>query len=444
MSTYARGRLTSEDACRHVSDIIRGRLHPDHYWPKPKRSAIFDYHCYRLSLAFRDSKGESAAIDATEALFVAVIRNTRALETIDHYRWNLVAFLLRLSRFHERWLDTPDTWKPASEDEEALVLGTRHPDQIAKAQARSLIHHLMVRYPLAEFWDAVWFAGGESNHRQIEWYVHVAQGQNLTTATGLPLKLTKRGAHFMNEAPRGVSLLPAIRWGQLRAMGVPSDLVASLLHTRLATDFENDDVWLPLVRILSQATDLRVETVGHYVDYLYQRAIEDRLRYRYTLKRKTFEMLRREMRAFDGRDPDLIPGQRPAPRPRRWHKAPKVTGWPKQTSVREFECQAPDENDHLICWSIRELNKNYQLVAEGRRMNHCVATYIGKCRSGISSIWSLKSRRNEWLHPEATIEVDPRSRVVVQVRAKHNARPSPQALFVILQWMENNDLKSPT
>ena len=64
-------------------------------------------------------------------------------------------------------------------------------------------------------------------------------------------------------------------------------------------------------------------------------------------------------------------------------------------------------------------------------MRHCVAAYLSRCLSGQSTIWSLRRRV---VHPEGaslprsmlTIELDPRSATIVQVRGFANQRAGGQ------------------
>jgi hypothetical protein len=81
-------------------------------------------------------------------------------------------------------------------------------------------------------------------------------------------------------------------------------------------------------------------------------------------------------------------------------------------------------------WTFEELLSTEQLVEEGAAQRHCVRGYAARCVMGESAIVTL-------LHGKlraATIEVHPRTRRVVQLRGKHNARVPPQVQAIVSTW----------
>jgi hypothetical protein len=82
-------------------------------------------------------------------------------------------------------------------------------------------------------------------------------------------------------------------------------------------------------------------------------------------------------------------------------------------------------------WKISELTSTEELAHEGQCMQHCVASYDGNCLNGFASIFSVS--RNG--HRRLTIEVDPRTKRVVQVRGRKNRNPTHAEADVVLQWL---------
>ena len=74
-------------------------------------------------------------------------------------------------------------------------------------------------------------------------------------------------------------------------------------------------------------------------------------------------------------------------------------------------------------------------------MRHCVYSYTDRCRRGETAIWSLRLRVNGEEKRMVTIEVDPRSHSIVQVRAKCNLRPGPRSLEIMQQWATHAGLQ---
>ena len=105
-----------------------------------------------------------------------------------------------------------------------------------------------------------------------------------------------------------------------------------------------------------------------------------------------------------------------------------IYNWPAMTTVDSFD----QVDSASVRWRLFELRRSYLLESEGRRLGHCVGSYIGACLDGHSSIWSLRSFRGEAQRWEATIEVHPTDRErSSQVRAYGNrSKPSPEALEI--------------
>ena len=54
------------------------------------------------------------------------------------------------------------------------------------------------------------------------------------------------------------------------------------------------------------------------------------------------------------------------------------------------------------------------MVAEGRAMKHCVATYAHSCASGACSIWALEVETFEGRTKALTVEVQNVARMICQ------------------------------
>jgi hypothetical protein len=78
-----------------------------------------------------------------------------------------------------------------------------------------------------------------------------------------------------------------------------------------------------------------------------------------------------------------------------WHRTLSRAQQPKAqwlpSGIQPFEFIEGSEKSHnLKVWTITELLSTKALVAEGRTMKHCVATYAHSCASGVCSIWTLE------------------------------------------------------
>ena len=92
-------------------------------------------------------------------------------------------------------------------------------------------------------------------------------------------------------------------------------------------------------------------------------------------------------------------------------------------------------------WSIRELLSSRELVAEGRKQKHCVASYASSCSSGMRAIYTMDMSDCDGEHKVLTIEVHRKHRTVCQVRGKRNRLPTKAESLVLERWKQKNSLR---
>jgi PcfJ-like protein len=131
-----------------------------------------------------------------------------------------------------------------------------------------------------------------------------------------------------------------------------------------------------------------------------------------------------------------------------WHRMLQVVG-AFRSFPRSWQTVRIADFEHIVgtgekstLYTIRQLNKQSQLYEEGNALNHCVASYIGKCVVGSCSIWAME------VYPVCgapkkllTIELD-RSGTIVQVRGKNNRLPTAEEIGLIRLWRGKEGLRS--
>ncbi len=330
--------------------------------------------------------------------------------------------VLALSAHSACWIRQPEDWKARSLD--------------ACWQLHALVRHLFARYDVPVFMNGAWLEGLTSRgvvHQR--WFIHVAQGQNIRTADGLPIALTRKQAHHYLQAPDNYDVLGAFRWAQIRDLGGSERLVRSVLGTLLRTEFAADAFWISVFRWLIAHPMLDSVYHGPIIDYLHaQRLIDARVR----------------ANAHPAVQPGIVP-----PRPNltikdrspesllrsvdEWHRglaAPRTrepTSW-KASGIEPFRFEEVEGETRRI-YTISELLSSHDLDEEGRAMSHCVGTYAGSCESGRVSIWSLKV-----VVPPGpamrllTLEVSNPDQQIVQARRRFNGLPEPEELAILMRW----------
>ena len=327
--------------------------------------------------------------------------------------------LAALAHQYQAWIRPLDQWRP----------GSHNP----RRQFASLARHLLVKYPVPAFMDSVWFKGQtEEAVREMALFRLIGSGGSLRTAE-LPLPMTRKMIHHFLHAPDHCTVEMAVRWGQVRGMGGTVSDARAILSTRLAHQFEHDEFWATVIRAYIAAP----LAYGHWaiapvVDYIHERRFADEEGAvprggEFSMKGRTFASLRREMHDW----------HRELAKPK---SRPSVEWLP--CGIDEFEWhEATDDMAGRRCWTIRELLSSAELEKEGQVMRHCVVAYARQCETYRSSIWSLAvESANGQSRRMLTIEVEIRSRRIVQVRGKRNRFPDARAAQVVARWAEQQGL----
>lgn len=93
---------------------------------------------------------------------------------------------------------------------------------------------------------------------------------------------------------------------------------------------------------------------------------------------------------------------------------------------------------HGLQWHFVELTSTQELINEGNAMDHCVGGYSMSCVEGESVIVSLRCDGQR----KATIEVDPLTKVLIQLQGKCNAAPKQSVQSLVSAWFQRIVLMS--
>jgi len=311
----------------------------------------------------------------------------------------------RLARFSSRWLRG--------------LAGFSARSYSASRQFSELSRYLLARWPVPTFFDEAWTEHSSDTHR--EWFIHVGIGGNLRTAAGLPFPLTKMMAHHALLAPDHVSIVGALRWGQVRALGGSERIARAILSTRLREPQVAEEFWLSVLQFFIANPMLDPHQVGPIVDWIYnQRFVGEPQRIIDGIVRGG--TIPQPNLCMKGRSVQSVLHQ-----VGRWHwelNGATDTGlltW-SPSGIRGYEQVEGDEGSQRFV-RVEELTTSTELQAEGRAMHHCVASYARTCAHGASAIFSLRIEAGAGFDRRVTIEVDVRAKRIVQVRGRFNAMP---------------------
>ena len=351
--------------------------------------------------------------------------------------------LAALARHADDWLRRPGEWTPDS----------RNPRQ----QFGSLARHLLANCEVPAFLDSAWLRGrGEQACTQQQWFVHIGGGGNIRTVD-LPLALTKSMAHCFPEAPDAYMAEEALRYAQIIGQGGEEALVEAVIGTPLGASFEHESFWASVIQFLVRHSMLDPDLIGPIIDFIQAQKFEA------------------QERALPGGGVER--GEPPQPNfSMKSHSLPKLLGhveeWHEQlardtrvytgrnwapSGIGSFKWQ-DSEYDPPLHWTVHEILEGRELIVEGKRMNHCVASYANNCRRGNTSIWSMQvQEKGEQAQQIMTIAVQNRTRHISQARGRRNALPKlkgqqarrlqvdykqylGRSRHVLRRWMDQEDM----
>ena len=375
-----------------------------------------------LARQIREGFDQAQDRDALLEMLRLVESKSKLLESAKHARG-----VIQLAKDSAQWIRPLKEWSPRSHN--------------ANRQFASLARHLWAAYDVPAFMDAAWLQGTAV---QQQWFRHLGAGKSIRSAEALPIPLTQKMAHCFLQAPDHYSIEAAFRWAQVLALDGNPPLADALRETRLAREFRDHEFWLSVIRFLIANPMLDLVHVNPIVDYLWAQRYEPRLVF----------VERGVAREIGPEQPNLSMRGRTAASVLKavaaWHRrlGREAQGgelqWQK-SAIPDFRFVEGSEQSHnMKVWRIVELLSTEALIAEGRRMRHCVATFARSCHTGECSIWSMSEETDEGMTRLLTIEVNAASKEVRQVRGQCNRRATEREVEVLRRWALQEGLAIPS
>jgi len=292
-----------------------------------------------------------------------------------------------------------------------------------RKQFSQLLRHLYTEYEVPEFMNQAWFQSMH-NSLEIDWFVEMCQGKNIRKCSYIRTPLNKRQAHFFVQAPSYYSITDAFHYGQIMGIGGTQRLVEQVMNKLPFESF-----WDPLIRIFINNPMLDPHLFGQLVDYVRsEKDGTDAPNPNFSFKGRTAESLLKQSEE--------------------WHRRIRKTqgknfhSWEPLEGIISFRKEEGQQGKTSYrVWAINELLNSKALALEGGRMSHCVRSYTTSCKAGRSSIWTLEcDKYRTGMTGHVTIEVDPKTDRIVQMKGRGNRPPTQQEIGIIDQWASKNRL----
>jgi len=336
--------------------------------------------------------------------------------------------LANLARHHREFRTDVTAWSGATGD--------------VHVQVHALAHHLLARYPVPPMMTGVWFGADEpANRDERRWWIAHASGRRFRDIEGLPVQLTRKMEHLLIASPPHLPLRAALRRAELLGLDAPAELVDAVLATELAADLEHGDFWRSVFHFfIHHWAELGPVKIKPIIDFLY--AMKIRPSEVVTAAGTTIQPPPQPAFSIAGRTPHSLQRLIEA-----WHtelgrRRHAGRTWASSGLGGFHFCESPQgDDDEVAHWWIEELLHSSELRDEGRTLRHCVASYEWRCLRGLSNIWSLRRQSGDGPpQPRYTVEVDPQTRTIVQIRGYQNCRATGQPRRILDLWAQRERL----
>lgn len=334
----------------------------------------------------------------------------------------------KMSEFQDDWLRDFREWKP--------LIKTKNQTRMRV----NLAHHLFRLYPIPRFMDNIWKVaeGDGANFRRVKttqdadgplvdfflpWYIALGCGKSLHRSCA-SLYLSRKETHFFTQAPDRLNPNQAIWWARARGLGanlgMANNIALSRVGDRTALPTEQD-FWISVVRFFI-TQDIKSSQMTNLMDYINAMLADNP---NYSLKGRTGLAMLESSRQWH----QLVRNQKEMSR-HKWEST-GIPTWQYKTGKLEENTQ--------VTWLMREILTGSELVEEGHRQHHCVASYKTACINRSTSIWTLRRQKNHQ-ESERTITVElNKSGSVVQARGFANRPPKPDERHVLEKWIYDNN-----
>lgn len=399
------------------------------------RNNCLRQHCHVLATTFR--RADVASLKPVCArVFHVLETRSRILTEIHPTELAVVAAVVRLGAYEDQWLRQPEDWRP-------------EPNADAQAQWAALLRHLLARYPVPTFLDAVWELKGALVHFERDCWCALGYGRSLRQVAHFPRSVSNRVLHTALTSDGNTTLAEAIWMAQLRWLSASPALEAAVLGSRARLELGDHALWVRLAEKFAAGSESVAGQFGFVADALVAvrehrgaAQIEPLLRlplgilirhclnFITSLLQANGHVLTEEQVRGAAAKAQL--GQLAATR---WQ--PLLAGTPFASKCGRAHGHAP--------WRVEELCSVQDLKSEGLAMEHCVARYAWRCRKGSSAIFSVRHCKIDRAGEEAitscaTVEVHSRTRKVVQIRAWRNRLVNHTIMTIINEWAEAHGL----
>lgn len=343
--------------------------------------------------------------------------------------------LHQLSGYRREWVRSPETFVPSGTSSLHL-------------QWAEFLGHIIEAYPTPRFFVFNWLHS-EYCDRLRKLHFHIAGGGSLRHYV-LPggTLIDRTTANYLSRAPHDASVEQALRWAHVMAayhqLNRDPDAQIARLMMKLApfsSQVDHEVFWRgtsrfiarhelgsqEVVNLVLMATDVRFKPGNETFP---NTALDHPLDSRLCIEGRTLPDVQNLVRNWKEIYLDIH-------RDKLVRRHRRFEPWGK-LDIKDGHFGSHEESDF---WEIVQLLTAHDLQLEGQNLKHCVGSYVRSCRSGNSSIWSMRRWCSGQMRRYLTIEVDPKEREIVEALGQCNRLPRTQEMAMVRSWAQEAQLK---
>ncbi len=325
---------------------------------------------------------------------------------------------------------TLESWRvPRSKDEyvifKSLFLHLLVPYKIPKCAEKAIEHFGLYRL--------------SSNQLEVEIMFHLVKGNGIHQYPKLPIEMNSKMNFLLQQAPAHLDLSQGMWWAKIRSMGASNSIALQLIDNFYV---EIDTVWRAwyndLIFFLNRFPTISKSDLKNILRFIIaQKKDGINLKIKGSNELIWVPALFPEFK-FKGRTVDSV--LKFVEKWRAYVRLIKEAGVAGVFKVSAVQPMRISQGKKLI--RIRQIMNLKNLVLEGNKMNHCVATYAGECLSGTSSIWSMSEILTIGkMKRLITIEVEEKTKKILELSGNSNRDLHEIEKRWLKMWAEKEGLK---
>ena len=361
-------------------------------------------------------------------VFIAILNHPKIAFT--EYKYYLV--LLQVLVISQNIARPLSAWKTPKSKAPAVVL-------------KSLFVHLFVQYRLPKVVigsvsNILLTKGVDSWQGRLLLGLAVGEGLHRINFVGFHFPINSKSNYHFYQAPEEYTLMQALAWAKLRSSKV-GYTISNILARKLYKDYyQKWPTWMAEVTgFLQRHPQITATEINQILSFLIFQKIRP---YQMTIPDATYKIeVTPLFPTFSLKGRTLASVKKYLEKWKVYLAAMKIAGTHGNLPVSRFKGFTYRMNNGRM-YTFKQILSVKDLIMEGKRMNHCVGSYVGACMEKRSSIWSAQLRFPKGqLKKVLTIEIDEQDSTVAQVQGMCNRNHSKEEDIAIKAWMAAEQLE---